>query len=158
GQAEDFLQGARAAVEKSEMVKEGLPAFDAEWNKASLELAASDKSARERAWHRMPAGARAISEAAQARAPPLLEGSRGFATATPPKDGLFYMGQSKGEAEFAAFVYGLHMPRKGAELPLRSLLPELQALQEKTNAAFQPPRSIEMHPRFIALNSTLKFA
>jgi len=38
------------------------------------------------------------------------------------------------------------------------VLTELQALQEKTNAAFQPPRSIEMHPRFIALNSALKFA
>jgi len=31
-------------------------------------------------------------------------------------------------------------------------------LQEKANAAFQPPRSIELHPRFIALNSTIKFA
>jgi len=38
------------------------------------------------------------------------------------------------------------------------VLPELVALQEKTNAAFQPPRSIDMHPRFIALNSTIKFA
>ena len=43
-------------------------------------------------------------------------------------------------------------------MPLRSLAPELEALQEKTNAAFQPPRSIDMHPRFIVLNSTLKFA
>jgi hypothetical protein len=34
----------------------------------------------------------------------------------------------------------------------------LQALQEKSNAAFQPPRSIDLHPRFIALNSTLKLA
>jgi hypothetical protein len=38
------------------------------------------------------------------------------------------------------------------------VLPELQALQGKTNAAFQPPRSVDMHPRFIALNSALKFA
>src|SRR5262249_821148 len=40
----------------------------------------------------------------------------------------------------------------------RSLLPELRALQEKTNAAFQPPKSIEFHPRFIALNSQIKLA
>jgi hypothetical protein len=38
------------------------------------------------------------------------------------------------------------------------LLPELHALQEKTNAAFQPPRSIDLHTRFIALNSSLKLA
>jgi hypothetical protein len=158
GQAEDLLEGARITVEKSEGIKSGLPAFETEWNKASLELAAFDKKAHERAWNRAPAGIRAISEAAQGRALPLLEGSRGFATATQPKDGLFYMGQSKGEAEFASFTFALSIPRKAKEVPLRSLLPELQALQEKTNAAFQPPRSIEMHPRFIALNSTLKFA
>jgi len=158
GQAEDFLEGARITVEKSETIKSGLPAFEAEWNKASLELAAFDKKAHGLAWNHAPAGIRAISEAAQGRALPLLEGSRGFATATQPKDGLFYMGESKGEAGFASFVYALSIPRKTREFPLRSLLPELQALQEKTNAAFQPPRSIEMHPRFIALNSTLKFA
>jgi hypothetical protein len=38
------------------------------------------------------------------------------------------------------------------------MLPELVALQQKTNAAFQPPRSVEFHSRFIALNSTLKLA
>jgi hypothetical protein len=31
-------------------------------------------------------------------------------------------------------------------------------LQEKTNAAFKPPRSIDLHPRFIALNATIKLA
>jgi hypothetical protein len=32
----------------------------------------------------------------------------------------------------------------------------LQTLQQKTNVAFQPPQSIQLHSRFIALNSTLK--
>jgi len=158
GQAEDFIEGARTAGDKADIVKDGFPAFEAEWRKASLELAALDKKAHERRWDHVPAGIRAISEAAQARALPLLEGGRGFATATQPKDGLFYMGESKGEAAFAAFVHGLQLPRKARDFPLRSMLPELEALQEKTNAAFQPPRSIDMHPRFIALNSTLKFA
>jgi hypothetical protein len=34
----------------------------------------------------------------------------------------------------------------------------LQVLQRKTNAAFQPPQSIDLHSRFIALNSQLKLA
>jgi hypothetical protein len=68
------------------------------------------------------------------------------------------MGQAQGETAFAEFVSKLNVPRKAAPVPLRSFLPELEALQEKTNAAFQPPRSIDMHPRFIALNSTMKAA
>src|SRR5438309_900221 len=71
---------------------------------------------------------------------------------------IFYLGEAQGEAEFARFCAGLNLPRKGRAIALRSLLPELLALQEKTNAAFQPPRSIDQHPRFIALNSTLKLA
>ncbi|HEY6253181.1 MAG TPA: hypothetical protein VI685_24755 [Candidatus Angelobacter sp.] len=158
GQAEDFLQGARNLEEKTEVIKESLPAFESEWGKASVQLTALDKSARQKDWNRSPAAIRAISEAAQGRTLPLLEGGRGFATATKPKDGLFYMGQAQGEAEFAIFVSRLDFQRKATAIPLRSLLPELLVLQEKTNAAFQPPRSIDMHPRFIALNSTIKFA
>jgi hypothetical protein len=158
GRAEDHMQGARTLDAKAGDIKDSLPAFESEWGKASLELTALDKSARHKDWRNTPAGISAISEAAQGRAIPLLEGSRGFATATNPKDGLLYMGQAQGEAAFAAFVAQLKALRAGTAIPLRSLLPELEALQEKTNAAFQPPRSIDMHPRFIALNSTIKFA
>ena len=158
GEAEDYLHGLRAVDEKAAAIKDSLPAYESEWGKASLQLTALDKSARQRDWSRATAAVRAISEAAQGRAIPLLEGGRGFATATKPKDGLFYLGEAQGEAAFAAFVSRLHSARAGTATPLRSVLPELQALQEKTNAAFQPPRSIDMHPRFIALNSTIKFA
>ena len=158
GQAENLLQGARYTVENAGAIQESLPAFEAEWGKASLELAALDKSARQRDWSNSPAGIRAMSETAQGRTLPLLEGGRGFATATKPKDGLFYVGQAQGEAMFSAFVAKLGSRRMTTPALLRSLLPELQALQEKTNAAFQPPRSIDMHPRFIALNSAIKAA
>jgi hypothetical protein len=157
-QAEDLLHGARTMDEKADTVKSGLPAFESEWSKASLELTAFGKTARERRWDQKLAALRALSEAAQGRAVPLLEGGRGFAIATQPKDGLFYMGEAEGEAEFARFVYVLDLSRKTAPFPLRSLLPELERLQERANAAFQPPRSIELHTRFIALNSALKFA
>jgi hypothetical protein len=158
GQATNLLHGARAADEKAEAVKSGLPAFEAEWGKASLELTALDEKTRRRDWSHARAAIRAISEAAQGKAIPLMEGSRGFATATQPKDGLFYLGQAQGESEFATFVFGLALPRKTAPFPLRSMLPEIVRLQEKTKAAFQPPRSIDLHPRFIALNATLKLA
>jgi hypothetical protein len=158
GRAEDHMHGARTLEAKADAIKDSLPAFESEWGKASVQLTALDKSARGKDWSRTTAAIRAISEAAQGRAIPLLEGSRGFATATKPKDGLFYMGQAQGEADFAVFVAKMNSPRKAAPIPLRSMLSELETLQEKTNAAFQPPRSIDMHPRFIALNSTIKFA
>jgi hypothetical protein len=158
GQAEDYFQAVKTIEAKADAVKDNLPAFEAEWGKASLEYAALDKQARQRNWDRYPAAVRALSESAQGRTIPLLEGSRGFATSTKPQDGLAYMGEAKGEAAYATFLYGLSIARKDAPFPLRSVLPELEALQEKTNAAFQPPRSIDMHPRFINLNATLKFA
>ena len=101
---------------------------------------------------------RALAEAAQGKAIPLLEGGQGFAVANGPKDGLFYVGEAEGEADFATFCASLSLAENGASFPLRSWLPELQSLQAKTNAAFQPPQSIELHNRFIALNSSIKLA
>ena len=157
-EASNLLQGARVAEDSATVVKGGLPAFESQWGEASLKLTALDQQAQTRGWDHSSAAIRSLSEAAQGRSLPLLEGGRGFATATEPKDGLFYLGEAQGEAEFAQFCATLHLPAKATPFPLRSLLPELVRRQEKTNAAFQPPRSIELHPRFIALNSTLKLA
>jgi hypothetical protein len=46
--AEDLLQGVRVMVDKADAVKSRLPAYEAEWNKASLDLTALDRQARER--------------------------------------------------------------------------------------------------------------
>jgi hypothetical protein len=158
-QASDLLQGARfAADKKAATIKGGLPAFESEWGKASLSLSALDQETRKRNWNDAPAVLRALAEAAQGKTLPLLDGGRGFATSTAPKDGLFYLGQAQGEAEFAKLCSSVSFPRKGGPALRRSLLRELQNLQAKTNAAFVPPRSIELHPRFIALNSTINLA
>jgi hypothetical protein len=157
-QLADFINGAWTAADKAEAVKSGLPAFEAEWEKANASVSALDRQARERNWNDARAAAQALSETAQGKTIPLLEGGRGFAVSTEPKDGLFHLGEAQGEAEFAAFCASLQLPRKGAPYPLRSFLPELEGLQKKTNAAFQPPRSIELHERFMALNSALKLA
>jgi hypothetical protein len=154
----DYSQAARAGADKEAVVKGGLPAFEAMWGKANLQLSKFDEEAAKRDWGSVPQAVRALSETAQAKALPLLEGGRGFATATAPKDGLFYLGEARGEAEFARFCASLQFPQKHSAFALRSILPELAALQEKTNAAFQPPRSIDLHSRFIALNSSLKLA
>ncbi|HEX3322006.1 MAG TPA: hypothetical protein VHR84_14965 [Terriglobales bacterium] len=157
-QAEDLLSGGRTIDEKSAAIGDSLPAFEAEWNKTSLQLTAYDQEARKKTWSNVPIAWRALAEAAQGRSIPLLDGGRGFATATKPQEGLFYVGQAQGEAEFAKFCSEVHPDSKPSGFELRSYLPELQKLQQKTNDAFRPPKSIELHPRFIALNSALKLA
>jgi len=156
--AEDLLQGARVAVDKADAVKSGFPAFEAEWEKASQNLKTLNEEAHKRDWRSSPVALRALSETSEGRSIPLIEGGRGFATSTKPIDGLFYIGQAQGEAYFAKFSSSVLLIGNSASFPLRSYLPELQRLQEKTNATFKPPRSIELHSRFIALNSTLKLA
>ena len=158
GMGLDLLRGAQVGADKGEVVKGGLLAFEAKWKEANLALIKLDQELPDRDWKRYPAAVRALAETAQGRSLPLLEGGRGFATATTPQDGLVYVGESQGEAEFAKFCASLNLSNQKSPLLLRSMLPELVALQQKTNAAFQPPRSIELHSRFIALNSALKLA
>jgi hypothetical protein len=157
-QAEDYLLGARFTLEKTEAVKSGLPAFEAEWKEVNQTITGYHQELRQKEWGSAPAALRALSETAIGRATPLLEGGYGFAVSTKPNEGLFYLGQAQGEATFAQFAASVRLVTDGAPFPLRSILPELQKLQEKTNAAFQPPRSIQLHERFIALNSTSKLA
>jgi hypothetical protein len=156
GHAQDMLQAAREGADKAEVEKGGLAAFQSRWGKASLRLAALDKESHTRGWNGTPLAVQALAESAQGKAVPLLEGGQGFAAATGPKDGLMYVGEAEGEAEFAAFCGTLKFSDNKAAFPLRSLLPELQGLQVKANAAFQPPKSIELHTRFIVLNSQIK--
>ena len=157
-QAEDLFHGARAVVDKTDTVKSSFPAFEAEWEKASQNLNVLNAEARKKDWRSSPLAVRALAETAEGRSIPLLEGGRGFASSTKPADGLFYIGQAQGEAVFAKFTASLLLTGNSSSFSLRSYLPELQKLQEKTNAAFKPPASIDLHPRFIALNSALKLA
>src|SRR5262249_48925298 len=157
-QAENLLSAARFPNEKTEAVKSSYPAFEAEWKTVSQTVTSVNQQSHAKDWSRSPAAVRALAETALARSVPLLDGGRGFALSTKPADGLFYLGQAQGEAASANFASSLTMQRNGAPFPLRSFLPELQALQRKTNQAFKPPRSVEFHQRFIALNSALKLA
>ena len=156
-QAMDLIQGAQFTVEKkAATIEGGMPAYESEWSKASLGLTALDP--RKAKWNDAPAAVRALAETAQQRTRPLLDGGRGFAVSTGPKDGLFYLGEAQGQAEFARLCSSWNMHRKRGPALWRSLLRELQNLQVKTNAAFVPPRSIQLHSRFIALNSTINLA
>ena len=114
GQAENLLYGARRAASKAEVEKGGYPAFESQWKTVSLRLTALDKEAHAKQWSGTPVAVRALAEAAQGRAIPLLEGGQGFAVATGPTNGLFYVGQAEGEADFAKFCATLSLAGKGS--------------------------------------------
>jgi hypothetical protein len=88
-QAEDLFLGARVAVDTADAVKSSFPAFEAEWEKASQNLKTLNEETHKKDWRSSPLALRALSETAEGRSVPLLEGGRGFATSTKPSDGLF---------------------------------------------------------------------
>jgi hypothetical protein len=140
------------------VLKQGITGFEAQWKKSSVKLAALDREAKQRKWAGVPVAVRALAESAQGQGPTLVEASRAYASVTSADAGYFYLGQATADEEFARFVYGLGVRTKNAGFAPRSILPEIQKLQDKINAAFVPPRSIEKHKDFIRLNSTLKLA
>ena len=158
GQVTDFVHGIWTVMDNGEAAKGGMPAFEAAWEKSSASVSALDRQAQAANWSDARAAILALSESAQAMTTPLLEGGRAFAVSTEPKDGLFNLGEAQGQAEFAAFAASLRLPRKGAAYPLHSLLPEIESFQQKVNAAFQPPSSIDLHEQFMMINSALKQA
>src|SRR5690242_16597691 len=153
GQASDFLGGIRAAANEAEVIQGGLPAFEVERKRASRHVSEISPAP-----PRTPAAIRALVDTARVKAAALLDGGRGFATSMKPQDGLFYVGEAEGLAEFAGFCARLGANYSGQAANIRSVAPELRALQDKTDAAFVPPVSIEKHPSFIGLNSSIKLA
>jgi hypothetical protein len=129
-------------------------AFDAEWKRAGAEIASAPRatSVRGSAFHR------ALAEAALGEVRVYHEASLEYAHATQPLFGLFYIGQAFAARDTDGFMAGLSAEPEGALPAVRSLEPELDALESELLAAYRPPRSIDEHPRFIAASGALKQA
>jgi hypothetical protein len=135
-----------------------IPKFETAWRETGKELTAFDERAKQQDWKGIPAAVRAIAESNQGKTMTLLNASRAYASVTAPEYGFYYLGQAQAAAGVAQFATRLPLRSQVAPAPLRSVLPELQKLQNEVLAAFQPPRSIDKHPEFIRLNATLKLA
>ncbi len=161
-----FRANERATDKSDEqLLKEGMPGIEAELKKAKLQLTTLDQR-NQQSSDNVPVVVRALSEKAEDQAIPFLEGGRGFALlndspenrANNYSSALYYAGTAEGQAEIAAFYETLNLQRRGSALPLRSFLSELQRLQDRVTASFQPPLSVDHHADFIVLNATLKLA
>ena len=158
GKAREEARSFAMTQQDPETLKKGLEGFEAAWQKENIELVALDRKAKQRDWTTAPAALRALGESSEGQAITLLEASKAYASVTDPTSGYYYLGAAKANEEFNEFVYSLSVQRKGAQFAPHSIAIPLQELQERTNAAFVPPLSINKHRVFIRLNSMLKVA
>jgi hypothetical protein len=156
--AKETLQAVKYMDDQKQTVGQSLAAFNEEWGRVHTDVASYKKKAGTLLWARKPVVLRALGESSAGKAQPLLQGARAFSKVTDIASSLYYVGEAKGATEVAGFCYSLDLPVHGAPLALRSIAKELDELQARVNAAFQPPRSIEKHPQFIRLNASLKYA
>jgi hypothetical protein len=152
------LAGLETIAGSPEIIRGGAPAFEKEWKHADLELAKYGQRYRDGRWDGKPAALRALAEASWVESRALYEASKPYAAATEVQYGLYYLGRSRGNAEYSLFCLGLNLASGKPAPSYRSLAPELEVLQNRVIAAYQPPASIDHHQEFIQLNAAIKTA
>ena len=134
-------------------------AFEAAWKKAGRDLAADLRPPSPSAFEGVaPAAVRGVAEASLAQVRVFYDASLVYERSTMPDSGYFYLGLARAQHDFAEFCRGLSKPSGSRPPPLRSLAPELDALEGELLAAYRPPASIDRHSDFIAASATLKEA
>jgi hypothetical protein len=150
--------GLGAAAEMSGRSGKTAEEFDAIWNRTRSGLAEAERKSLGSSPSDLPAAVEALAQAAAGQVLVLADASRAYERVTGPQAGFYYLGQARSDADWAAFCRSLDVRRAAAPVPLRSIAPELARLQQRANAAFQPPLSIDRHPQFIRFNATAKLA
>jgi hypothetical protein len=152
------LSGLETLAGNPEIVKSGRSGFEKEWKRRDLQLADYSKRYQRMRWDGKPAALRAIAEASWVETRALLQASRPYAAATQIQYGLYYLGRSQGNADYAFFCQGLNLKAQKSTPRYRSLAPEIEVLQKRVIAAYQPPASIDHHSEFIQINAAIKTA
>ena len=101
---------------------------------------------------------RALGEAALPQVRIYYDASLEYGRNTMPEQGLFYLGAAQAQREVVGFSGRSPRPLPRSPPPLRSLRPELDALEAEMLAAYRPPASIDRHGEFIVASATLKEA
>jgi hypothetical protein len=149
---------AETATGNPEILKAGLPAFDEKWRGVDGDLKSLEKKYSRGNWTGTPAAVRAIAELDWIETRTLYRAARPYGDATQAVAGLYYLGESKASLEFALYCRSLHFPPPAPQPPVRSISAEIQRLEDRVLAAYQPPLSISRHTDFIRINSALKVA
>lgn len=132
----------------------GEAGFEAEWTRAGKELSAPARPVTDL----NPAAVRALAEAALPQAKIFYDASLEYGRNTMAESGLYYIGSARGQLAFVDFCRSLREPAEGPAPRLRSLAPDIDALEKSLLAAYKPPASIDRHPEFITASASLKEA
>ena len=133
--------------------------FEAAWKSAGRELGAEIAAPSPKAFDGVaPAAVRGVGEASLAQVRVFYDASLEYERNTMPDAGYFYLGLARAQSDFAGFCRTLSKPDGRRPPPLRSLAPELDALEGELLAAYRPPASIDRHSDFIAASAALKEA
>ncbi len=133
--------------------------FEAEWRRVGGLLKAELEPPKPNALEGVgPAAARAIAEAVLPQVRVYYEASLDYGQSTAPDSGLYYIGAALAQRELARLVRDLGSAPSAPPPPLRSIAPELDALEAEILAAYRPPASIDRHVDFIRASAALKEA
>jgi hypothetical protein len=134
-------------------------AFETEWTRMGDVLREELETIAPEAMQAVaPAAVRAVGETALFQVRPFYESSLDYGRSTMPDAGLFYLGSAQAARDLARKSRTLSVPSKDAPPSLRSLAPEIDALEGVLLATYRPPVSIERHSDFIGASSTLNDA
>lgn len=152
--AQSSYMGERSTAERKE-----LAGFEAEWARVGKTLRADLGAPSAASLEGVePAALRALGEAALPQVRIYYHASLDYGRNTTPDSGLDYLGAALSQREVVNASRALSTPSGRKAPPVRSLEPELDALQHDLLAAYRPPAWIERHREFIAASSTLKEA
>jgi hypothetical protein len=159
GAARVNLAAAVYMVERPADQRNSETGMESEWTRLGLALRGDLAPLSPHAFDGVaPAAVRAMGEAALLQVRAYYDASREYGRSTEPRYGLFYLGVSQAQREFAAFCRTLSSPSSRRAPPVRALRAELDALDAEILAAYRPPASIEKHAEFIAASAALKEA
>jgi len=156
------LQGSIAAAAYrngiSSEQRRDMARLDAEWAHMGSVLRDDLGNLSPGAFDGVPAAARALGEAARSQVRGYYQASLDYGHNTMPDQGFYYLGSAEGQRAIAAFCRSV-AARSNLRTPaLRSIRPELRALEADMLAVYRPPLSIQRHGEFIGASSTLKEA
>jgi hypothetical protein len=153
------LASATYLSEHSAKQHPDLASFEAEWTRLGGALRAELGTPSPTAFDGVPAAARAFGEAALPQVRGYYDASLSYGRATMPEAGLYYLSSAEAQRSVADFIHKLPAAKSPGTPPrLRSIRPELDALENEMLAVYKPPVSIDRHGEFITANSTLKEA
>lgn len=131
--------------------------LDAEWARMGRELR-EDLAESPAPLDGITAAARALGEAARAQVRGYYMASRDYGHNTMPDQGFYYLGSAEGQRAIASFCRSAGADSSLRPPAMRSIGPELRALEAEMIAVYRPPFSTQRHGEFIGASSTLKEA